>query len=59
MKYLIEYTEDHSNTVRFRIVEGNTTATWRELQEQHDPAWLVSCIKFYKLGDKLEYKQGE
>ena len=55
----MEYTEDHSNTVRFRVVEGRPTATWRELQEQYDPTYLVSCIKFYKMGDKLEYKQGE
>jgi len=59
MKYLMEYTEDHSNIVRFTVVEGSAIATWRELQEQHDPRYKWNSIKFYQLGNKLEYKQGD
>jgi hypothetical protein len=58
-KYLMEYKYDNSSIVRFVIVEGYTDSTWRDLQQQHDPKYRLNSIKFYPLGVKLEYKQGD
>ena len=55
MKYLMEGTEDHSNITRFKIVNGAESATWRALQEQHDPMYILSYLKFYPLGPVVKH----
>jgi hypothetical protein len=57
--YLMEYKKDRSSIVLFIIVRGYTDSTWRDLQKQYDPSYRFDSIKFYALGVKLEYKQGD
>jgi hypothetical protein len=59
MKYIAQYNEDYSSTLRHKVIEGPSYATWRELQQLFDPRYLYNNIIFFKVQEELKYKQGD
>lgn len=50
------YEHDYTKTERFKIVTGPVNATWRELQQMHDPNYQYDYLRFNYLGGELEIK---
>ena len=63
MKYLVTYQRerryDIGQTVYHAIIETEGPRTWRQLQQQFDPAYHYDNLQFYELGNKVEFKEGE
>jgi len=59
MKYIVQYSEDYSNTVRYSLLEAHSNATWRELQQLFDRNFFYNNLVFFKVQEELKYKQGD
>ncbi len=56
-QYLMRYFEEYDRgTERYKIVTGPVNATWRELQQMHDPNYQYDYLRFNYLGGELEIK---
>jgi len=59
MKYIAQYTEDYSSTVRYSLLEAHSNATWRELQQLFDRKFFYNNLVFFKVQEELKFKQGD
>ena len=59
MKYLVQYTEDYSSTLRYSTVEAPMGSNWRDLQEIFDPRYFYNNLKFYPVGNEVVIAIGE
>jgi len=41
MKYLVQYTDDYSSSLRYYTVEAPMGSSWRDLQEIFDPRYFI------------------
>ena len=59
IKYLVSYTHDHDNQIRYDVFTAGEGETWRELQKTFDPSYRYNNLKFYNLGSEVKFVQGE
>jgi len=59
MKYLAQYTDDYSSSLRYSTVEAPVGSTWRELQKIIDPRYFYNNLRFYPFGNEVVRAIGE
>ena len=60
MKYIVVYTDGYAMQERSVVIVFNKiNASWRELQQHFDPKYRCDNLRFFPLGEEIEFKQGD